>query len=168
MIPFQINHKPDKSSVFGSLTWLVNVIERPPRNWKCSPGSRIRATAYEKTTEYVRAPCLRATRSLARLDCSSASLPLEIPYSSKSREESTYGQEVSQSGSSHYSQPHLLPLSLLLISALCPLSYHERLAHLWCPRLVSLSKPAHALPSTVFLCRISDWLFPVHFDPVWQ
>lgn len=71
----------------------------------------------QKTIVYVRAPGLRATHSLARLDRSSASLPFEFPYSSENTE-GTYSQEVSQSSSSHYSQPHLLPISLLLISAL--------------------------------------------------
>lgn len=107
------------------------------------------------------------------LDHSQASWPLDISYSSENTEESTCAQEDSQSGPSHYtSLSHYtsvatklrLPVSLPLISALCPISYRNRRARLWHPRHVCLSKLAHALPSSVFLCCFSDWLFPMHFE----
>lgn len=48
-------------------------------------------------------------------------------------------------------QPHLLPLSFPITLPLCLPSYHETSCSLT-PRHISLSKPAHALPPTVFLC----------------
>lgn len=66
-IYFQINHKPDKSSVFGSLTGLVNVTERPLSNWKWSPGGHLQTSTHFKSMERVEAPGLRLTHSLTRL-----------------------------------------------------------------------------------------------------
>lgn len=104
------------------------------------------------------APRLRAALPLATLDHGCANLPLEIPYSSENSGEGTYGQDASQSGPSHYSQPTTFPSSCLCP---CPLSRHGRLAHLWHPRHVCLSMPAHTPLSIVLLCCFSDWPFVV-------
>lgn len=103
-IPFQINHKPDKSSVFGSLSWLVNVTERPLSNLKWSPGGNGRTTTHFKASKCVEALCLRATPSFTASDHSCASVPFEIASSSENTGASTYGQKASQPGLGRYSQ----------------------------------------------------------------
>lgn len=44
---------------------------------------------------------LRAALPLSGLDCSCASLPLEIPYSSENTEEGAHGPDASRCGPSH-------------------------------------------------------------------
>lgn len=121
---FQINHKPDKYNVFGSLTWLVNVTERPLSNWKWSPGGHLQTSTHFKSMECVEIPCLRATHSLTRLGRTAIPVCL-LRYLTALR---TQRKHIMPRGytvwpqSLHPISPLPISLAPSLLSAPCPLA----------------------------------------------